>query len=327
MNGKVESMHDHARWSRYFSPTAAHRHLGLYCLGAGRQSGRTPPTQHRVLDCYAAVLVAEGSGELWWAGAHSPVRIRGPVLFWLFPGVAHSYAPLAQGWAEEWVLFDGVGPRSYEDLGFLSRSHPVQQLRDPGRLPSLFDQIIDRCADPTSQADVEAAADVHQLIIEARQSRRADEGPKRSDPLVSKLLAQSCTPLSIAEHALRLGVSVASLREAVRASGTEGPKELVLRARLDHATALLTTTSLSVQQVAHEVGYHDPAYFTRLFTRRMGIPPRAFRQRHLGDVRRGDGGDGAPTRTAASGSGRGSEPHSRSAQAPDSASSSLIPVS
>ena len=107
----------------------------------------------------------------------------------------------------------------------------------------------------------------------------------------------SMTPLSITEHARRLGVSVPALRDAVRASGTDGPKELVLRARLDHAKALLTTTTMSVRQVAHEVGYHDPAYFTRLFTRRTGMPPRTFRHRHRGDVRIGEGDDLAPTRT------------------------------
>lgn len=37
-------------------------------------------------------------------------------------------------------------------------------------------------------------------------------------------------------------------------------------------------TDQAVAQVAGTVGYDDPAYFTRVFTRNIGVPPREFRQ-------------------------------------------------
>jgi AraC family transcriptional activator of pobA len=35
---------------------------------------------------------------------------------------------------------------------------------------------------------------------------------------------------------------------------------------------------MTVSQVSDAVGFNDPAYFTRFFTRATGISPRAFRQ-------------------------------------------------
>jgi AraC family transcriptional activator of pobA len=35
---------------------------------------------------------------------------------------------------------------------------------------------------------------------------------------------------------------------------------------------------MSVTQVAYHLGFEDPAYFSRFFTCRMGISPRAFRR-------------------------------------------------
>ncbi len=47
--------------------------------------------------------------------------------------------------------------------------------------------------------------------------------------------------------------------------------------RMAWATTLLTATSSAIREVAHRVGYQDPAYFARVFTRRMGCSPRRYR--------------------------------------------------
>jgi AraC family transcriptional activator of pobA len=35
---------------------------------------------------------------------------------------------------------------------------------------------------------------------------------------------------------------------------------------------------LSVAEVGYLIGFSDPAYFTRFFTRHAGVSPRAYRQ-------------------------------------------------
>jgi AraC family transcriptional activator of pobA len=39
----------------------------------------------------------------------------------------------------------------------------------------------------------------------------------------------------------------------------------------------LAYTSMSVATVAYALGFGDPAYFTRAFTRTVGVSPRTFR--------------------------------------------------
>lgn len=55
------------------------------------------------------------------------------------------------------------------------------------------------------------------------------------------------------------------------------PNELVQRLRVSHATHLLETTSVSVDEVAARVGYADPAAFRRVFRRFAGDSPRGWR--------------------------------------------------
>lgn len=64
----------------------------------------------------------------------------------------------------------------------------------------------------------------------------------------------------------------------------------LLQARLhEEAVKLLQYTTLSVKEIAFELGMSDPAYFFRCFKRITGIAPREFRQQlgnHKSTIRR-----------------------------------------
>jgi len=58
-------------------------------------------------------------------------------------------------------------------------------------------------------------------------------------------------------------------------------KELLLERRLLEAKRLLMFTVRSVEDIAGEIGFEDPAYFSRFFRKRTGEAPAAWRRRHL----------------------------------------------
>jgi AraC-like DNA-binding protein len=47
--------------------------------------------------------------------------------------------------------------------------------------------------------------------------------------------------------------------------------------RLDQVYDLLRRNTMTIAQIAHACGYSDPAYMTRLFSKKFGISPRAYR--------------------------------------------------
>jgi len=53
---------------------------------------------------------------------------------------------------------------------------------------------------------------------------------------------------------------------------------LVDEIRFEQATSLLTDPAMTITEIAFELGYSDPAQFTRVFRRHAGMPPRAFRR-------------------------------------------------
>ena len=82
----------------------------------------------------------------------------------------------------------------------------------------------------------------------------------------------------IADYAEAMAVSPTHLNRICRqALGTSALS--VIERRIAHeARRQLLFSTLSVKQIGAELGYDDPAYFTRFITRMLGISPAKFRQ-------------------------------------------------
>lgn len=73
-----------------------------------------------------------------------------------------------------------------------------------------------------------------------------------------------------------------SLSELVlRATGFT-PMRYLLELRINTAMKLLRHTDRSIEQIAHECGFRDRYYFTRVFTKHRQTTPAAFRQQARG---------------------------------------------
>ena len=59
----------------------------------------------------------------------------------------------------------------------------------------------------------------------------------------------------------------------------DSPMRYVSRLRLSTAAGLLTTTRLSVHEVAVATGYDSDASLSKAFRRELGVPPGAYRDR------------------------------------------------
>jgi AraC family transcriptional activator of pobA len=83
----------------------------------------------------------------------------------------------------------------------------------------------------------------------------------------------------VADYARALSVTPTHLSRVVRAA-TGGPASKVIEMRLiREARRHLVYTGASVSAVAYELGFADPAHFTRVFSRTVGVAPREFRRR------------------------------------------------
>ncbi|MFJ9614650.1 helix-turn-helix domain-containing protein [Streptomyces noursei] len=264
-------------WMRYFTPSPLHHRLGLVCLGVGLQHGTLPPVGPRTLDHHVAVVISAGRGWLTTPDGHRRT-VTAPALLWLLPDVPHHYgADPDTGWDESFVDFTGPAAATYTELGYIDPHQPLVPLADPGPARTAIGRIARAARRDNPLLDVETAAAVHELLVALRRARADTDAD--GEPVLAALARDAFLPLSVAEHAARHGMTPAELRTAVRRGAGCSPKDYLLGIRLGRAKELLVATELPVAAVARRVGYDDPAYFSRLFTRRVGLAPARFRDR------------------------------------------------
>jgi AraC family transcriptional activator of pobA len=119
---------------------------------------------------------------------------------------------------------------------------------------------------------------VRHIEAKSLQSDRSAEHslPRRFETLVEKHFLEH---RSVADYARGLRVAPGHLSRVMRLA-TGFPASRFIEARVvREARRLLAFTDLPVAEIGFELGYDDPAYFTRVFSRATAQSPRAFREK------------------------------------------------
>ncbi|MCL7942195.1 helix-turn-helix domain-containing protein [Halomonas sp. ATCH28] len=80
----------------------------------------------------------------------------------------------------------------------------------------------------------------------------------------------------------RSGLTERSFKRRFKAATGMTPMDYVHTLRLEEAKQILESGDEPIEAVAEQVGYADPSFFRRLFGRRVGLTPRAYRRRFRG---------------------------------------------
>ncbi|HVM78487.1 MAG TPA: AraC family transcriptional regulator [Stellaceae bacterium] len=113
----------------------------------------------------------------------------------------------------------------------------------------------------------------------------APEGPKvaelakwRLKRAIEYIEASFADSVSLADIASAAGLTRMHFAAQFKAATGLRPHEYLLRRRIERAQEKLAGTRMSLVEVALSVGFQTQSHFTSVFTRMVGLPPRAWRQ-------------------------------------------------
>jgi transcriptional regulator GlxA family with amidase domain len=92
-------------------------------------------------------------------------------------------------------------------------------------------------------------------------------------------------PLQVATLAAQANISPSHFFALFKRQIGSAPMDYFTRLRMQRACQLLECTSLSVKEIASELGYDDPFYFSKVFKSVNRVPPSGYRaaQREMAD--------------------------------------------
>ncbi|MFD0670678.1 AraC family transcriptional regulator [Cohnella sp. GCM10027633] len=265
--------------------------LSVIDCGHGRPVGRHKigPTIH---DYYLMHTVKSGHGTFTCRGTE--YECSAGDTFMIYAGELISYeADASDPWEYVWTGFVGRAAGELLRSAGVTPDRPVAS----GATDDLYGYyertrrtLLD--AELPSLVDMECAAYLRLMIYELGKSNRerlSEEGAERSDAekrvryAASFLKKQYAQPIAIESLASSLGYHRVYFSNLFRRYIGKSPKQYLYDARMEQAELLLTSTSLSVEQIAGSVGYGDPLYFSKHYQRWSGVAPTAYRKQKRHD--------------------------------------------
>ena len=99
---------------------------------------------------------------------------------------------------------------------------------------------------------------------------------------VAIVQVEFASELALDDVARRVASSRRQLQRAYNEIGATTFREHLTAVRMEKAAEMLAGRGLTVREVAHRVGYRQPAQFAKAFRRYQGVAPSAFRASRTG---------------------------------------------
>jgi len=237
----------------------------------------------RTLNEYQLLYNPEGEGI--FQSAHvKPTRLMPGDMFLLFPGEWHTYHPAPEvGWKSYWIGFRGKNMDDRVRAGFLTPDSPIYHVGYSFTIEGLYKRAYEAAVEEAAYSQQLMAGIVNHLIgmmYSLERNRELSKNQQQVDMIsrarmrIRESLESDLTIQQIAEE---LGVSYSNLRKLFKEHTGLSPATYQQELRLLRAKELLTTTELSIKEIAYRLNFESPDYFSAKFKAKMGIKPSEVR--------------------------------------------------
>ena len=206
-------------------------------------------------------------------------------IFFIPPKTPHIYwADEKKPWSLFWIHFGGVESQGVLELLGVSAKNPRLFIIDLHQVKKSFEQVYTCLNYQYSDTGLLAmTAELMRFCYTVKMCQGHME-PKRQSTekrvvdtiqFMNDHLHLLLTLKGLANHS---GQSVSYYSRVFKEKTGQSPLNYFIQLKVSKACQLLDQTDLSVRQIAKELGYDDPYYFSRLFKKIQGVAPAFYRK-------------------------------------------------
>lgn len=198
-------------------------------------------------------------------------------------GLGHAYSAAADApWTLYWVHFQGASTGIFAQYLGYREGKPVMDAGVSPTLIAAFTSLLGvRQTGYSTRAFINAANQLRHLFTQMALEIRANAPTGRHNFNLSHIqgfmLEHMGQQLDLDTLAASASMSKYHFVKKYKSLTGYSPIRHFLNMKMEHACHLLDSSQLSIKAIAAELGYDDPLYFSRLFSRTLGQSPRTYR--------------------------------------------------
>lgn len=237
----------------------------------------------RVLNEYQMLYVVGGKG-IFNSTHIKDVSLKAGDVFLLFLGEWHTYHPLNEtGWKCYWMGFKGRNMDDRVHAGFLSPEHPVYHVGYSSDIEHLYKSAYTVAKEEKAFSQQLLSGIANHMIglmysLESNIEIKHNQGHLEEIQKACLMIRENLeNDLSIQEIADSFGLSYSNFRKLFKTYTKISPSTYQQGLKLQRAKELLTSTKLSIKEIAYRLNFESPDYFSAKFKAKIGVKPSDLR--------------------------------------------------
>ena len=227
-------------------------------------------------------------------------QVQGPSLFLTPPAIPHSFQTIQNAGGHVLTVYQSIiwelmkrglqmEPELNLDLGICLAELNIEkkQQKQWQLIQQLLQNIKEEWHSDSPAKSLVLESYVYLLIIQVARlsSRQAKSSLVNNDDLrlfhrfSHAIEAHLHEHWKLSDYTRTIGVSESRLYQICKRISNSSPKKIIRERLLQEIKRMLTFSSHSSNEIAYQLGFNDPAYFSRFFKSQTGITPHSYRKK------------------------------------------------
>ena len=253
-------------------------HIGFFPKAKGHFRNRPlGSSQHILLYCI------QGRGQINISGKSIPLKANQLIIIEAKTSCSYG-ADSDDPWTLYWIHYTGRNAKLYSPpFNKIVNIPPEKDSRMEERF-LLFEEMLQNMEDYFNPDKVIYANICLKLFlssvkhIDVYRSVKKEKGNDLMEDIITYMKNNLNKNIRINDIAKEFGCSASNIYKLFKKDLNSAPIDLFIHLKMEKAYRYLSQTNLKIKEISHKLGYDDPYYFSRIFTKHTGMSPTMYRK-------------------------------------------------